>query len=106
MSRPTRTPQHVIEQAVRRHMQDNEPVSTLMKEYKVSKAGFYNWVAAYKTRILEQSRRAGMTPKDIDKSDKLNLMAELEAIKLENQKLRNRLVSILIKYGTSDLTKL
>lgn len=94
----TRRPQHVIDEAVRRHM-NGESAVVLAKLNKISKAGFYLWVKKYKQNLLEQSKRAGMTPADAEHSDKRTLIVELQALKEENQKLRNKVVSLMIKSG-------
>ena len=94
----TKRPQHVIEEAVKRHLA-GESAAVLAKYYKVSKPGFYLWVQKYKADLLERSKHAGMDPHDAEMSDKRTLIAEIQALKQEVQKLRNRLVDNLVKHG-------
>lgn len=92
-----------IEEAVRRHLEGREQVTTLCREYKISRAGFYNWVKAYKDEVMRRSMRAGMTPKDAETSVKADLLAEIAALKTENRKLRDRLVATMLKQSLDDI---
>jgi len=94
----TKRPQHVIDEAVKRHMA-GESVRVLAKFYKISVPQFYNWIAAYKQTLLEQSAKRDMTPKDAELVDKRVLIAEVQALKLENRKLRDKVVSLMMKAG-------
>jgi hypothetical protein len=95
----TKHPQHVIDEAVKRYMDGRESVRVLAKFYKISKAGFYLWVAKYKKQLVETSKRSGMSPADADRADKRTLATEIEQLRLENRKLRDRVVSLMIKSG-------
>jgi hypothetical protein len=46
--------------------------------------------------LLAKSRRAGMAPLDADRADKTELIAELEALRLENKRLRDRVVEMML----------
>ena len=63
----------------------------------MSRATFYNWIAAYKQDILERSQREGMKPEDLERKAKADLIAEVEALRLENRKLRDRLVAEMMR---------
>lgn len=94
----TKRPQHIIDQAVKRYMAGEQAVA-LAKEYKISKPGFYLWVARHKAEILEQAKKQDMTPKDAAIADKRTLLVELEQLRLENRKLREKVVAMMIKSG-------
>jgi hypothetical protein len=94
----TTRPQHIIDEAVKRFMNGEQAV-VLAKHYKISKPGFYLWVKKYKEDLLKSSRTGDMTPADAATADKRTLIAEVQALKLENQKLRNKVVSLMIKSG-------
>lgn len=94
----TKRTQATIDEAVKRYM-GGEQVSTLAKYYKVSRAGFYLWVRKYKEETLERSKKSGMTPHDAELSDKRTLVSEIQALKLENHKLRDKVVALMIKAG-------
>ncbi len=89
----------LVSKAVKRHLEDGEPVVALAKEYGVSRATLYNWIAAYERQLLDQAAKQGMSSQDAEVSDKRTLIAELQALRLENQKLRNKVVALMIKAG-------
>lgn len=89
--------QEQIDKAVRRHLEGRESVVALCREYKISRAGFYLWVKKYKEEIMRRSMRAGMKPQDVERSDKAELIAEIESLRQENRKLRDRLVAEMMK---------
>jgi transposase-like protein len=96
-----KTPQKIIAQVVKRHIEGGENAEALAKEFKVSRASVYGWVTKYKNEILARSRRAGMSPLDADRADKTELIAELEALKLENRKLRELVLNSMLKSDPS-----
>lgn len=91
-------PQHVIDEAVKRHLA-GEPVSTLAKHYKISRAGFYLWVAKAKQAMLAKASTVDMTPKEKELSDKRVLIAEIQALRLENRRLRELVLDGMIRKG-------
>lgn len=93
----TKRPQHVIDEAVKRYMA-GEQASTLAKYYKVSKPGLYLWIQKYKRELLEKSGKRDISPEDAELTEKRVLIAELQALKLENKKLRDRVVDMMVKY--------
>jgi transposase-like protein len=93
----TKRPKKVIEKAIKRHLEGGEAAVDLAKAYKVSRATFYNWLKQYKQQILEASKQ--MSPAALEKRDKITMAAEIQALRLENQQLRNRLIKMLIKSG-------
>lgn len=95
----TTRPQHEIDKWVRKHLEDGVPVRDLAKLAKVSVPGFYLWVSKAKAEMYEKSKRLGMSPVDIEKSDKQNMLYELDQVKMENTRLRERLMAVLIKHG-------
>lgn len=94
----TKRPQHVIDQAVKRFMGGEQAVA-LAKEYKISRPGFYLWVRKHKEQLLEESKKANMTPADREKSDKKVLSIEIDELRNENRKLREKVISMMIKLG-------
>ena|SRR5579859_824660 len=94
----TLKPKHVIDKIVKRHLA-GEGADELAKECKVIRATIYNWVTAYKKALVERSKREGMTPRDAEIADKQTLIAELEQLRLENAKLRDKVVAMMIKAG-------
>ena len=87
----------IIAQAVKRHIEGGENAEALAKEFEVSRASIYGWVAKYKKGVLDRSRRAGMTPVDADRADKAELIAHVEALELENKRLRDKLINMLLQ---------
>lgn len=94
----TKVPEKAVAKAVKRRLA-GESAGSLAKEYKVSRATLYNWTAAYKQQLLDQSKLADLSPGDAEKADKQVLMAENEALKREVRKLRDKVVSMMIKAG-------
>ena len=94
----TKRPQHVIDEAVKRHMA-GESAAVLAKLYKISKPGFYLWVKKYKEAMLDRAKRGDMTPQDAETADKRTLIAEIQELKIENRKLRDKLVTLMLKSG-------
>jgi hypothetical protein len=92
-----KTPQRIITQAIKRHVEGGESADVLAKEFKVSRASVYGWVAKYKKDILARSRRAGMAPLDAAHADKAELIAQVEALELENKQLRDRVIAMMLK---------
>jgi transposase len=92
-----KTPPKVIAAVIKRHVEGGENAEALAKEFKVSRASVYGWVAKYKSNILAQSRRAGMAPRDAERADKAELIAQLGALELENKQLRDRLIAVMLK---------
>lgn len=92
-------PQAEIDQAVKRFLNREASAVSLAKQYKISKAGFYLWVKKYKQGLLEASKRSGMTPASVEKSDKQTLIAEVQQLKLENRKLRDKVLDYMIRVG-------
>jgi transposase len=95
----TKRPQHVIDEAVKRHVDNGEQAAVLAKLYKVSKAGFYLWVKKYKQDLLDKSKRSGMSQADAKTADKQALIIEVQALKLENRKLRDKVLDYMMKVG-------
>jgi transposase-like protein len=92
-----KTSPKIIAQAVKRHVEGGENAEDLAKELEVSRASIYGWVAKYKKDVLARSRRAGMTPLDADRADKADLIAQIEALELENKQLRDKLINMLLQ---------
>jgi transposase len=92
-----KTSPKIIAQAVKRHVEGGENAEALAKELEVSRASIYGWVAKFKQNVLDRSRRAGMTPVDADRADKAELIAHIEALELENKRLRDKLINMLLQ---------
>jgi transposase len=94
----TKHPQHVIEAAVKRHL-DGESVAVLAKYYKISRAAFYNWITKVKKDMLLVSDRKGMSPKEVELMDSRARMVELEHLRLENRKLKDKVFEMMVRHG-------
>ena len=94
----TSRPQHVIDKYVKRYLAGEQAVS-LAREAGISKPGFYLWVQKHKKQLLEQSNVKNMTPADAAIADKRTILLELDQLRLENRKLREKVVSMMIKSG-------
>lgn len=92
----TKTPQDKIERAVNRYLQ-GEPASTLAKEYKVSRPGFYAWINKYKAAQIERSRKANMSAGTIDKHEKVDLAIENVDLKKQVMELRQKLFDLMLE---------
>ena len=75
-------------------------VKIVAREHKVkiSRAGFYNWVTAYKAAVVKRSDRGDLTPAELERTAKADLIAEIEALRTENRKLRDRLVAEMMRH--------
>lgn len=91
-------PQAVIDKYVKRYM-NGEQATALAKEAGISKPGFYLWIQKHKQQIMEQSKTKDMSPKDADIANKRELLIELEQLRLENRKMREKLIALMLKSG-------
>lgn len=96
----TKTPQHKIEECVKRKLA-GESVATLAKYYKVSRPAVYLWLAKSQREALAKGTNHGreLSPKDAETADKRVLIEEHRLLKLENQKLRDKVMELLFKTG-------
>lgn len=94
----TKRPSSQIEEAVKRFMA-GESAGVLAKFYRVSKPALYNWVSKYKRESLATAERKEMTPEQLKHVDRQQLVIENLALKEENAKLRNKVVSLMIRAG-------
>lgn len=95
----TQTPAKTIARFIKRHLEENESVTALAKEYRVSRATGYLWLKRHRSAAVEQTLKAGMSRASIEKADKMTLRAENAYLKRENAKLRTMVVNLLIKTG-------
>jgi transposase-like protein len=95
----TKVPQKKIDQFIRRHLEGGEGVAELAKEFGIARASGYLWLAKHRQKVVDESFRADMTAEAMAKQDKATLVAELVQLKQENMKLRNKVVSLMIKAG-------
>jgi transposase len=91
-------PGQSVAKFIQRHY-DGEPVDALAKEYKISRATGYFWLMKHRTELLAANKDKDASPETLAKESKAVLVAEIQALKLENQKLRNRLVSLMVETG-------
>ncbi len=94
----TKVPPKTMERAAKRHM-GGEQAEALAKEFKVSRATIFNWSMRYKEQVLEQARREGINPKELERQDKATLVAKVQSLELENRRLRDKVVALLLKSG-------
>lgn len=94
----TKTPEDRVKSAVKRYLA-GEQVQALAKEYKVSRPGFYLWINKYKEDLVAQAKRAGMSAESIEKSDKVNLAIENQAMKAEIARLKQKLFELMDAAG-------
>jgi transposase-like protein len=94
----TDTAKKVIDKAVKRHLEGGETIASLAKELKVSRQTVYSWVNNFKQEVMEGVERAGASKTDLERTAKAELVAQVEMLALENRKLRDRLVTLMIKY--------
>ena len=91
-----------IARAIKRHLEGGEPASAIAKELRVSRATVYLWIGKYKQEVLNRKRPSTIAaPKDLKRADRGALIAEIEALRDENRKLRDRLVTEMLRSGTS-----
>lgn len=91
----TKTPQDRIERAVKRYLQ-GEPASSLAKEFKVSRPGFYAWINKYKALMVEQARTSNMSAGTIDKFQKVDLTIENQDLKKQVMELKEKLFNLML----------
>jgi transposase len=92
-------PGQSVAKFIKRHYEGGESVGALAKEYKISRATGYIWLMKHRGELIEESRRKGASPETFEKESKAALIAEIQALNLENQKLRNKVVSLMMKHG-------
>jgi transposase-like protein len=95
----TKVPEKLVNKAVKRHLEGGESAIALAREYRVSRATLYNWVAAYRRQLLARAAKQGMSAHDAEASDKRTLVAKIRQLELENARLRDKVVSLMIKGG-------
>lgn len=96
---PVTRPQHLRDELVKRHLEGGESIKALCKHLKISRATAYNWLEQYKAELAQSAMRVGVNPKDLEKTAKQELIAQNEILQTENRKLRDRLVSLMVKHG-------
>ena len=84
-----------IERAVERYL-NGEPASTLAKEHRISRPGFYLWIKKYKEARINEAKRSNMTAASVDKAEKVDLAIENTALKSEIQKLKQKLFELML----------
>lgn len=94
----TKTPEDKIEQAVKRYLA-GEPASTLAKEHKISRPGFYLWINKYKEQQVASAKRSNMSAGSIDKSQKVEMAIENNALKAEVKDLKQKLFELMLSTG-------
>lgn len=95
----TKHPKKVIIKALTRHLEGSAAVVDITRDLGVSRATFYNWQKAYKADLIEQSKEGRIAPSSIVKSSQLALIAELQSLRLENRRLRDKLITYMVKAG-------
>lgn len=91
----SKTPEAKIERAVERYLA-GEPASSLAKEHRMSRQGFYLWIRAYKDARVNKAKYANMTAESIDKSQKVDLAIENAALKAEVTRLKQKLFEMML----------
>lgn len=91
----SKTEETKIERAVERYLA-GEAASTLAKEHRVSRQGFYLWVKRHKDARINKAKYANMTAENIDKSQKVDMAIENSALKAENDRLKQKLFELML----------
>ena len=91
-----------ISKAVQRYVQGDQ-VTVLAKEYKVSVPGMYLWIAKARDEAAEQVRRQAMSPGTVEIDKKVNVELQLKAVMVDNDRLRRKLLDLMIKSGELEL---
>jgi transposase len=87
-----------VRKAVDRHLKKGESVADLAKEYAVSRQTMYAWIESYRKKVMESANRAGKTPTQMEKESKVELVAKVQALTLENRKLLDKLFALMVKH--------
>ena len=91
-------PRDRAEEAVKRYL-GGESVKVLAKYYDVSSPAIYQWIVKYKNQIVEKAKKANMSSEGIDKSEKISLAVENQALKSEVQRLKQKLFELMVDSG-------
>lgn len=94
----TKASPKVVRSFVKRHM-EGESVVALSREFKISRATGYNWIERNRAALIAADVASDAAPGDVDRRDKVALLAENHTLILENKRLRARLFEYLVKHG-------
>jgi transposase-like protein len=72
---------------------DGESVTTLSKDFEISRAQAYNWLTRYK----EENKKAALSPPS-EKQEKINLRQRVAELEDENKRLLNKVMAMMLKY--------
>jgi transposase-like protein len=95
--RPMRTEEE-INRAVKRAM-TGEAVVTIAKEYKVSRAALYQWIAKARDRAATAARDREIGPNGRATEDRISKELRLKALEHENKQLKQKLFDLMLKHN-------
>lgn len=78
---------------VKRYYSD-EPVASLIKEFKISRAQAYNWIKRYD----EENEAVTKSPAAAEKEEKVSLRKRVSQLEDENKRLLQKVMAMMIKY--------
>ena len=87
-----------VSAAVARYLA-GDSVTSLARQFGVSKPAVYLWIAKYKKDAIDKQRTADMSPADAAIADKQTLLIEIDALRAENRRLRDKVIASMIKSG-------
>lgn len=97
MGRQATRPQKEIDKAVERYL-GGEPVDSLAKQYKISRAGFYLWVKRAKQEATTKQRLTEIGEKGVETEKRISKDLELKALREDNERLRKTLFELMVKH--------
>ena len=100
--KPPKTPQHLIDAAVKRHF-NGESVVTLAAEHHVSRPGFYLWIKHAKAKLFDKFLNSYMPPAELEALTMYELRFLRGETAKQNVALRSQYFKMMFKgddFGT------
>lgn len=97
MGRQLTRPQKEIDRAVELYTK-GEPVDSLAKQFKISRAGLYLWIKRAKQEATAQQRLSDIGEKGVETEKRISKDLELKALKADNERLRRALFDLMVKH--------
>lgn len=93
----SKRPQHEIDAAVKKYLQ-GEPVESLAKQYKVSRAGMYLWIKKARTEATHEARVRDIGKAGVDRESQINKDVLIRQLKRENDELKQKLFKLMLDH--------